>query len=226
MPIVVAALNALNIEAVTQPASNMLNNILESLPSIFVAGLVLIISYFVARLLSSFVTTLLTGFGFDKFFVKLGFSKLAAETTYSPSNLVGYIVLISIMLFAFTEAFALLKFEVLSDLVEQFILFGSQILLGLVILGFGLFLANLAAEAIKASSAKQSSFLALVAQISIIILTVAMALRQMGLADEIITIAFGLILGAVAIAFAVAFGMGGRDLAAKKLNDWNDKLSE
>ena len=190
------------------------------------AALVLIVSYFVGKLLSSFVTTLLSGLGFNKFFVKLGFSKLAEETTYSPSNVAGYIVLISIMLFAFTEAFALLKFYVLSNLVDQFILFGSQILLGLVILGFGLFLANLASEAIKSSSAKQSLFLALVARLSIIILTVAMALRQMGLANEIITIAFGLILGAVAIAVAVAFGIGGRDLAAKKLADWNNELSK
>lgn len=225
LPIVVAALNALDVEAVTQPASNMLNRILDALPSIFVAALVLIIAYFVGKLLAGFVTTLLSGLGFNKFFVKLGFSRLAEETTYSPSNLVGYIVLISIMLFAFTEAFALLKFEVLSDIVNQFILFGSQILLGLVILGFGLFLANLAFEAINSSRAKQSSFLALVARIAIITLAVAMALRQMGLADEIITIAFGLILGAVAIAVAVAFGVGGKDLAAKKLADWNNKLS-
>lgn len=225
LPIVVAALNALDIEAVTQPASNMLNRILDALPSIFVAALVLIIAYFIGKLLASFVTTLLSGLGFNKFFVKLGFSKLVEETTYSPSNLVGYVVLISIMLFAFTEAFALLKFEVLSDLVNQFIYFGSQILLGLVILGFGLFLANLASEGIRSSRAKQSSFLALVARVSIITLAVAMALRQMGLADEIITIAFGLILGAIAIAVAIAFGIGGRDLAAKKLTDWNNKLS-
>ena len=226
LPIVVAALNALNVEAVTQPASNMLNRILDALPSIFVAALVLIIAYFVGKLLAGFVTTLLSGLGFNKFFVKLGFSKLSEETTYSPSNLVGYIVLISIMLFAFTEAFALLRFEVLSDIVSRFIFFGSQILLGLVILGFGLFLANLAFETIRSSHAKQSSFLALVARISIITLAVAMALREMGLADEIITIAFGLILGAVAVAIAVAFGIGGKDIASKKLNDWNEKLTE
>ncbi len=53
-----------------------------------------------------------------------------------------------------------------------------------------------------------------------------MALRQMGLANEIITIAFGLTLGAIAIAAAIAFGIGGRDLASKKLADWNEKLSD
>lgn len=225
LPIVVAALNALQIDAVTRPASNMLNQILVALPSIFVAALILAVSYFVGKLISGFVSNLLSGLGFDKFFIKLGFKKFAEETTYSPSNVVGYIVLISIILFAFTEAFALLKFNFLSDLVNQFILFGSQILLGLVILGFGLFLANLAFEAIKTSGTKQSSLLALITRIAIIVLSVAMALRQMGLANEIITIAFGLILGAIAIAAAIAFGIGGRDLAAKKLADWNEKLS-
>lgn len=225
LPIIVAALNALEIEAVTRPASNMLNQILESLPSIFVAALILIISYFVGKLLSGFISNLLSGLGFNKLFKKLGFAKLSEDAAYSPSNVAGYIVLIAILLFAFTEAFALLKFYVLSELVNQFILFGSQILLGLIILGFGLFLANLAYEAIKTSNTNQSLLLAIISRIAIIVLAVAMALRQMGLANEIITIAFGLLLGAVAVAAAIAFGMGGRDLAAKKLADWNEKLS-
>ena len=116
LPIIVASLNALNIDAVTQPASNMLNQILAALPLIFVAALVLVVSYFVGKLLSNFVTTLLSGLGFNKFFVKLGFPKFAEDTTYSPSNVAGYIVLISVVLFAFIEAFALLKFYVLSNL--------------------------------------------------------------------------------------------------------------
>jgi hypothetical protein len=226
LPIVVAALNALQIDAVTKPASDMLNQILQALPAIFVAALLLIVSYFVGKLLSSFVGTLLSSLGFNKFFKKLGFTNISEDTSYSPSNVAGYLVLVSIMLFAFAEAFAVLKFNVLSNLVNQFILFGSQILLGLVILGFGLFLANLAFEAIKSSRAKQSSFLAMVARISIVVLAVAMALRQMGLANEIIIIAFGLTLGAIAIAVAVAFGIGGRDLAAKKLAEWNETLSK
>ena len=51
-----------------------------------------------------------------------------------------------------------------------------------------------------------------------------MALRQMGLANEIINMAFGLILGAFAVAAAIAFGIGGKEIAAKKLNQWNESI--
>ncbi len=58
------------------------------------------------------------------------------------------------------------------------------------------------------------------ARISILVLAGAIGLSQMGLAERIISLAFGIVLGAAAVAFALAFGLGGRDLAAKKLHEW------
>ena len=95
-----------------------------------------------------------------------------------------------------------------------------QILLGLIIFGVGLYLANLAAAAIKASGMAQAGMLALVARVAVIVLTGAMALGQMGLANEIINLAFGLMLGSIAVAAALAFGLGGRELAATRLKQW------
>ena len=103
--------------------------------------------------------------------------------------------------------------------------FGGQVLLGLVILGVGLYLANLAASTVQSSSAPQAKFLALATRVSITALAGAMALRQMGLANEIITLAFGLILGSIAVAFALAFGIGCRDLAGKAAQDMLEKIN-
>ena len=118
------------------------------------------------------------------------------------------------------EAARLLGFELLADLVSQFIVFAGKVLLGVVIFGVGLFLANLASRAIRASTASQARFLSLAAQIAIIVLAGAMALRQMGLANDIINLAFGLLLGAIALAAAIAFGIGGREVAARQLESW------
>ena len=63
-------------------------------------------------------------------------------------------------------------------------------------------------------------FLAFASRLAILVLAGAMALRQMGLANEIINIAFGMLLGAIAIAVAIAFGVGGRDVAAGELEQW------
>ena len=224
IPIIIAGLNALQLDAITTPASNMLNQFLETIPNIFAAAVILGISYIIAKVLSGFVENLLSGIGFNNLFVKLGLQKVAAEGPNAPSRIVGFLVLITMILFAFIEAFDTLGFEALSEIVSQITVLGGHILFGLVILGLGLYFANLASETLKGSNLSNASTIAFVAKIAIIILAGAMALRHMGLANEIINMAFGLILGAVAVAAAIAFGIGGRDIAAKKLSEWNDNI--
>ncbi len=73
---------------------------------------------------------------------------------------------------------------------------------------------------VLAAGAAQSRLLAPGARIAIMVLSGAMALRHMGLADEIVNLAFGLILGAVAVALAIAFGLGGREFVARHLEGW------
>ena len=96
--------------------------------------------------------------------------------------------------------------------------------LGLVILGVGLYLAGLAARNIAASTVTQAGLLAVAAHVGVLGLAGAMALRQMGLANEIILIAFGLVVGSVAVAAAIAFGVGAREVAGRLVEDWTSKL--
>jgi hypothetical protein len=220
IPVLIAALNALALEAITQPASNMLNAILEAFPAIFAAALVLVIAYMVGRVVAGLITNLLSGVGFNAILARLGLGKEPGEGVRTPSEVVGYLVLVAVMLFAAIEASRLLGFVLLADLVVQFTAFASQVVLGLIILAIGLYLSNLAAKTVQASGAVQAGLLALAARVSILVLAGAMALRQMGLANEIINMAFGLLLGAIAVAVALAFGLGGRELAARELEGW------
>ncbi|NIO69488.1 MAG: mechanosensitive ion channel [Anaerolineae bacterium] len=220
IPVLIAALNALALEAITQPASNMLNVILEAIPAIFAATLVVVIAYVVGRVVAGLITNLLTGVGFNAVLARLGLGKEPAEGERTPSEIVGYLVLVAIMLFAAIEASRLLGFVLLADLVAQFTAFAGQVVLGLIIFAIGLYLANLAARTVQASGAAQAGLLAMAARVSILVLAGAMALRQMGLANEIINLAFGLLLGAIAVALALAFGLGGREAAARELEEW------
>jgi hypothetical protein len=220
IPVLIAALNALALEAVTQPASNMLNTILGAFPDIFAAGLVLAIAYVVGRVVAGLISNLLTGVGFNAILARLGLGKEPAEGEQTPSEIVGYLVLVAIMLFATIEATQLLGFTLLAELATEFTVFASQIVLGLIIFAIGLWLSNLAARTIQASGAAQAGLLAMAARVSILALAGAMALRQMGLANEIINLAFGLLLGAIAVAAALAFGLGGRDIAGRQLEGW------
>jgi len=224
IPIIVAALNALELEAVTRPASDMLNTIISALPLIFGAALVLTISYIVGRIVAGLVTNLLSQVGFNAVLVKIGLAKEAASGKSAPAAVVGSIVLAAIMLFAVVEALGLLGFESLGGLVSELLVFAGHIFFGLVILGIGLYLARIVSNAISASGTSQAGLIALSAKAAIIVLAAAMALRQMGLANEIVNMAFGIIVGAIAVAAAIAFGVGGRELAARKLEEWHQSL--
>jgi hypothetical protein len=224
VPVLIASLNALGLDSLTAPASNMLNTILEALPSLFGAALVLVITYVLARVVVGLVTNLLAGVGFDRILVKLGIGREPAETDRTPSEVAGSVVLVVLMLFATVEALDLLGFASLGGIVMEVLTLAGHIALGLVIFGLGLFLANLAAKAVGSSGSSQSWLLALMARVAILVLTGAMALRQMGLANEIIILAFGLIVGAIAVAAAIAFGIGGREIASRHLEKWTNSL--
>ena len=233
IPVIVAALNALDVQAVTAPASAMLAQFLEAIPRIFVAALILGIAYVVGRLVASLVSSLLAGVGFNRLFQGLGFRSAASEVaqptdpggavqaesldTKTPAGLVGWVVLVGVMLFAATEAASALGLDALAVLIGEFTVLAGQILLGLVIFAVGLYLSNLAYASIASGTSGQSEMLAVAARVSILVFAGAMALKQMGLADSIVNLAFGLILGAIALAAAIAFGWGGRDAAKRQI---------
>lgn len=226
IPVAIAALDALNLEAISQPAISMLQAVLDAIPAIFAAGLLLALAYFVARFIADLATRILAGLGFDQFLTRFGVTRNRVPGDRSPSEVVGMLIVVAVMLFAAMEAASLLGFAALTALIAQFLVFLGNVILGLIVLGLGLYLANIADEAIRASNVRNDDLLATAARYAIILLAITMALRQMGIAEDIIMLAFGLLLGAIAVAVAIAFGLGGRDIAARELNNALSDLRE
>lgn len=224
--VILSSLNALALEAVTRPASNMLGQVLDAIPRMFAAAVLLALAFYVGRLVSQLLSGVLAGAGFDSVLERLGLSKDggAPDSAKRPSALAGALLLTVIMLFASIEAAGLLGFENLAILLARLLEFAGQLTLGIVVFGVGLFLANIAATTIRSSGNAQAGLLATAARIGILVLSTAIALRQMGIANEIIELAFGLLLGSFAVAAAIAFGLGGRDVAAKQIEEWRDGL--
>jgi Conserved TM helix len=231
VPGIISALQALNIDAISGPAILMLNQITMMLPRVLTAGALIGLSYFIGRFLAELVTTTLATLGFDNIIQVLGLSNLVNEAapqqpevantnTKTPSQLVGIVVLVATMLTAAVSATSILGIPALTGITESVLYIGSQILIGLVVFGVGLFLANLAYRLINAAGTRQANILAQTARIIIIVLVGAMGLQRMGIAPDIVNLAFGLTLGAMAIAAAIAFGLGGRDVAGEQLRQW------
>jgi hypothetical protein len=234
IPTAIASLEALEIASVSRPATAMLDRTLQYLPQIFVAGLILVVAYFFAQFARDIVTNLLTSLGFNNILGWLGLPSLTgtAEPTdasgeakpalpkLSPSQLVGFVVLVGIMLVAIGAATDVLQIPALNKIVFGVLDVAGKVLSGLIVFAIGLYLANLAYGLIASSGSRQAKILGHTARISIIALISAMALKQIGVASNIVDLAFGLITGAIAVAIALAFGLGGRDIAAEQIREW------
>ena len=210
--VIVQSLDALKIEAISSPAKNMIDMIFMAVPGILSAILVLVISYYVGKLIAGLVSDLLTAGGFDGLVAKTG---LRAEMAKTPSQYVGSLVLFGVILFAILGATELLGFEPLGNIVSVLIAFAFQVVLGAVILGVGILIAN--KVSILIAGAGIAPVAGNLARIAILVLSTAMALRQIGLAEDIINMAFGIILGALGIGAAIAIGLGSKDIAAREV---------
>ena len=224
IPVIISSLNALKIDAVSQPATQMLTTSMDAIPNIFAACVILILATIVGKLVAGLITNVLGNIGFDLIFVKLGLSKEGQEGTRRPSEIAGIIALIYIILFAAIEAAGLLGFSSLESIMMTIAGISGRILFGLVIIALGIWTANLVANLVTQTGAPSAALLATVARIGIVVMVGAIGLREMGLANEIINTAFGLLLGAAAVAIAISFGLGGRDIAARQLESWTKSI--
>lgn len=218
VPSLIAALDALKIEAISRPATDMLGMILEAVPHLIAAALILVVTWLVATFASRLLASLLATLGFDTLPERIGLGHAFSQV--SASTFVGRVALFFAMLFATVEAANQLGFEQVGGIVETFIRFGGDILLGSAILIIGFWLANVAFTAIDRAAGPNSKGLARIARFAILALVVAMGLRAMGIADDIVNLAFGLTLGAIAVAVALSFGLGGREAAGKLMEHW------
>ena len=217
LPVTVAALNTLDIDAVTQPASAVLGKITSLIPGFIGAGIVLTIAWFIAKVISGIVEDLLNGVGFDQMPQKIGLN-MTTTAENSPSKLGGKFVLIAIVLLSAMQALPMMGLESFAEHLQTFVGFATQVLIGLVIFAVGMFLANGAAKLVRDSGVENSAVLATVARIAIIIFAGGFAMQQMGLSASIVNVAFASLLGGIGLASAIAFGWGGRD-AAKRVVD-------
>ena len=265
IPVAIAALQELDIAAISVPAVSMLNQVLDFIPLLLAAGVVLTVFYFIGKFVSELVTSVLESAGFDSVLGILGLPDMAPPTSEpttpppaaydpnmagttgiqpgstviqpssyssstststssskSPSEIAGLVVLVGIVLFGLVTATEILQLDQLTDIVTAVLGIAAQVLVGVVIFAIGLYIANLAYRVIKAGGS--SGMLAQSARVVILAFVGALALAQMGVAPNIVNLAFGLLLGAVAVAIAIAFGLGGRDVAGKQLQEWLNEL--
>ncbi len=216
IPVIIAALEVLNITAISAPAISMLNRIIIFLPNIFVALAILIIGVFIAKLAGNLLISILSSVGTDKVVSKMISTDSKKINNFSLSKAIGSLVKYIIILLFLVEAINVLKLDVLRDVGTAIIAYLPFAISGILILGGAIFLGKWAESLIikKFTNAKGT---ALAARWLIITLAVFMTFNQLGIATPIVNVAFIMLLGAFSVAFAISFGIGGKKFAANLL---------
>src|SRR5687767_5339072 len=216
IPVTISALDALKIDAISGPATEMLRTILDSIPLVIGALILLAIGYLLGKLAKQAIEQLLPSMGFDRAVSAIGISAEGG----SPSRAVGTAVMLAILIFFAIKAAELLQSPIIAAMLAEVLELGSKVLFGAVIILGGVAIARTVSGLV--SGAGTEGWLPTILRWAIIALAVAIGLRFMGLANEIVVIAFAAIIGSAAVACALAFGLGGRPTAHKLLEQWTD----
>jgi hypothetical protein len=219
IPIAIGAIQVLGVEAISAPATAMLDQILTALPHVLAAGVWLGVAFIAARFLKTIIEAVLPPTGFDDAIRSTG----VLPANASPSRIVANIAMIAVILAAAIEAARQLGGDEIAIFLAQVTALGGKVIFGTLIIVVGIFLARIVANLVG-SGTGEGSFAQTIVRYAIIALFTAIGLTFMGLADQIVMMAFGLILGSAAIACAIAFGLGGRDAAARVLERWTDQV--
>lgn len=253
IPITIAALEQLGIESLTVPAVAVLSTVFDAIPRVLAAAIVLAIGWFIGRWVAQVIERVLPATGFDRSVrgvMNLASDRAEAErpatapyagdvtpataaalgdstasTPMTPSRVVGKLVMVAIVAFTAVEAARLLEFATLAATVEEILGLAGRVIVGGVIITAGVLIADVLARLIDKGTGGADRFASTLVRWATIALATAMGLRFMGIADDVVLLAFGLVLGAAAVAAALAFGLGGRTAAGQVAQRWADKVT-
>lgn len=221
IPILVVALETLNIRSISVPIVNVLNAILAAIPNILVAAILLGVGIAIAKLVGDLVASLLKGTGINNLTDNLN---VKDSQNFDLAQISGQIVAGLISLFFFVEALNALNLEVLNTIGTAIIAYLPNVIFAIIILGLGLIGGQWLAGIIAKSSG--SKWAGRIVQYGLIAFALFMVLDQLNFAVDIVNGAFMFIIGGLSVAFALSFGLGGRDFASKQLEKLDEKVEE
>ena len=213
IPLLITALNILNMDAISVPATHMLEQFFNAIPKILVAVIIIIIFVVGGKFVAGLLTDLLESLKLDGIVKKMNLGGVSSNTNLP--KLIGNIAFFFIVLFGITTALEKLEFAKLTEVLDTLVGVSGNILFGLVILIIGNWIASIAHKAMAKD--ENNLFVASIVRMCILAIFLAMGLKTMGIGDDIINMAFGITLGTIAVTIALSFGLGGREAAGKQM---------
>src|SRR5215216_1371552 len=196
-----------------EPLRNALSTFLEYIPQLIGAIIILIVGYIVARILQAVVSRVLQAIGFDGWMERGGIKQFfdRAQTTETPATVLGRLVFWFVFIIAITMAADALGIQQVSAVLAQLIAYIPSIIAAILILVLAALLANFLAGIVRGATG--SDLLSNIARYAIIIYAAFAAITELGIAVQLTAPTFLIVLGAVALAAAIAFGFGAQGVA-------------
>jgi hypothetical protein len=196
------------------------------LPELIGAIIIFVVGWIIARLVKMGVEKLLKLVRFDTATEKTGVNKFLkkGEIVKAPSEIVGMLVYWFIMILVIIASLDALGLPIVSDMLNSIFLYIPNVVAAIIVLVLGILMGSLLSAVVRTAASnaglKNAEGLGKISLYAIVVFVAAIALIQLGIGEEIVVSAFGLVFGAAALALALAFGLGGKDVAADYLKRW------
>jgi small-conductance mechanosensitive channel len=192
---------------------NALDVFLSYIPQLIGAIVILIVGYIVARILQAVVGRILQGIGFDGWMERAGIKRFfdRADTRQTPTSILGKLVFWFVFIIAIVMATDALGIQQVSEVLAQLIAYIPNIIAAILILVLAALLANFVAGIVRGATG--SDLLSNIARYAILVYAAFAAITELGIAVQLTAPTFLIILGAVALAAAIAFGFGSQGVA-------------
>jgi hypothetical protein len=214
---------------ILEPVKMMLNKVAVFVPVLLGAMLILLVGWIVATVLKGLAERILEGLKFNDFSAKIGFADilLKGKVALSPAALLASVVYWAAMIVVFATTVDAIGLKVAADLLVRVSSYIPNVASAIFVLIVGMFLANLVSGVIKTAASNagmaRAEFLGSIAKGAILVFTTCIVLQELNIAALFVTTTFQIFFAATCFAFALAFGLGGKDLAAKILFDFYNK---
>lgn len=219
-------------EAMLTSLAGAMAMLFAAIPKILAFVLILVIGWIIAGLIGRGVAALLRAIRFNEVAERSGFGAFVRNIGVK-TDCAGFLALVAkwfIRLIVLVVAFDALGLPAVSDVLRQLLLWLPNLAVGIVVLVIGGLVANAAADLVRGATAtagfRHPELFSNLARAAVWVFAVIVAVNQIGIAQELVNTLF---MGAVAltvIAFGLAFGLGGRDLAGHLLNKWYRESEE
>jgi len=217
---------------IIEPTKEMLTRIANFIPTLIGALIILVLGWIIAKIIKGVVNRILQVVRFDMIAEKAGVSNILTKggIKLTARQMVSGLAYWLVMIMTLVMVVNALGLTVASQLLEGLLAYIPKVIAAIFVLVLGMFLGNIVSGVVRTAASNANlpkpQMLGNISQWAIVIFAATISLKQLGIAPLLVTTTFNILFGGICLALALAFGLGGKDTAARYLEDLRKRKSD